>query len=215
MTKRALAIYLLVLFAVAGRDTAWADDPLPAPYRGEPNSVFLEWQNVGNPFDEADWNLTGFSSIGPFPLTNFDNGGGPGVPTISITQESPGVYLFDLFVPNVVDNLPLKLLRIQSTWTGTGTETHLGPVEDGTSVTFVNAQLSGDTSVTDWTIQPNPDHEIFQIRYESGPPQPSPFVIDTISIPEPSTLALAACGLLALAALGRRRPFCRSEEARP
>ncbi len=60
--------------------------------------------------------------------------------------------------------------------------------------------------VEDWQILPNPDFELIQIGIPANVFL-SQVVIDTISVPEPSSLVLgsAALGALALAAVVRRK----------
>ncbi len=58
--------------------------------------------------------------------------------------------------------------------------------------------------IEQWEIRPNPDNEFFDITI---PPDTvlSQVVVDTISVPEPSSAILAALGLIGLAAWGWRR----------
>jgi hypothetical protein len=101
-----LAIAVVVAAVSAGAG-ARADDLAPPDYRGWDNSVFVHWQNDGDPFNAADWELVDFQHFGPCPLTEFDNGAGPGQPTVEVSEEEDWMVL-EFFVPNVVDLLPLK-----------------------------------------------------------------------------------------------------------
>ena len=120
-------------------------------------------------------------------------------------------------IPNWIDTEPIKFIQIQMTYSPNPTIPFPG-------VTLMNASdplgvaiaqtgvqdfpLGGGTAlfqrIEQWEIRPNPDNEYFEITI---PPDTvlSQVVVDTISVPEPSSAILAALGLIGLAAWGWRR----------
>ncbi len=183
---------------------ALGDDLNPPPYRGAPLSVFAHWNADAsgalmlNQFSWVDDNdplttLTQFQ-----PIVSFD-------PTLSV---------YDFRIPNFIDQLPIKFLRIQLTWAGTSQP----PISlssdgfDGVSVapgvlTFASGPLvftpgPGGYQYFDFEYQPNPDFETIHVQL---PPDGLlvQVVIDSISIPAPTSFAVLALG--GLAVIRRRR----------
>lgn len=211
----------LMLIAAPG----YADDLMPPPFRGQPNSIFVE-------FDRADA-ISPLERIGQqvapnsFPLYTGDPDGptGPIQPggdaqIIGMMQFTmPDGEKYDIYVPNVVDDLPLKLVQIQITYSvpqgqqpGPSSVGILdaAPFADGFMDSVfqqVITPLGGEPTIfyEKWSgeIIPNPDWEIFQIQVPGSLDQ---VVIDTISIgvPTPSA-AIAGVGLLGVLAARRRR----------
>jgi hypothetical protein len=124
-------------------------------------------------------------------------------------------------VPNWIDQEPIKFLRLQVTWLGNPTG------EPGSSVSahFVTSGTSPNEAVEtalprvgmtlpssganyfyeDWIIQPNPFWEQLVLTVPPGT-EIDQVVIDSISIPEPGSFALATFGGLgALAWIARRK----------
>jgi len=198
---------------------AQADDLSPPPYRGDPLSVEAHWdftQNVnflGEPPDVfntvggsgGETLYTGFS-------THIDFTGGwnwDGVSTINTVGPNSAM---GINTQNWVDELPLKLLRIQVTYSV------LAPIINGITAQEL-AGTGGEFNVNggllrhvdvdannfyeDWQIVPNPDWEQIVISADNS------FIhqidVDTVSIPEPSTFALAIFGLLGLGYSRRKR----------
>jgi len=144
-------------------------------------------------------------------MSNGGYSGGPSAP--------PGGLAFN--VPNWYDQEPLKILRLQVTYSGEEPGTRLfafiGGVpgtSTGVTVEPVGRVADSDPSLPpgmsyfyeDWRILPNPDWEQVVIDVPSGT-FIDQVVIDTISFPEPSSFGLlaVATGGFAAFACGRRR----------
>lgn len=186
---------------------AWGDDVAPAPWRGAPNSVFAKFDLFAGPV--------------PGPPVSFGYGGGypldPTAPFVGSPITTPtGELIYDITLPNVIDPLPLKLMRIQYSWFGGtafgghadtvgilpipgGVVTHVG----GTPPIVLDPLAGILHRYDDFEIRPNPDSERIQVRFTLADPRW--VIIDTISIPEPTSVALlAVCGGFALIKLCRR-----------
>ncbi len=183
---------------------SWApargDDLNPPPYRGEPLSVYAHW--VGDP--AVGLVLESFSAVDDDdPSTSLY----PMDPGVSIVAGAAGIYEFQ--VPNFIDEMPIKYLRLQLTWEGT-TLPPRSVITDGYMATgeavpgFVTSastplaytQPDGGYQYFDIEYRPNPAFERIQVAL---PPNSVlvQAVVDSISIPEPASLALMAFGGLA------------------
>lgn len=176
-----------------------ADDLEPASYRGDPNSV------------TAKFDLTMFPPV----LASFSEGANPTFPLSTvpptITQDPTGAPFYQVELPNYIDDLPVKYMRIQYSWSGqqgdAQTQTINVSPNVGGSVSLVDSSLpmpvpgvpSAFYRWDDFAIYPNPDFEAIQVEFTNADPRW--LVFDTIStVPEPSTLALfGVAGVLALA----------------
>lgn len=117
-------------------------------------------------------------------------------------------------VPNWIDQEPFKFLRLQVTYTGPAPLTEvfgfLGVPGDSALVTEAASNPVFGTAgnslyfYQDWELRPNPDWEQLVLNVPPGT-FIDQVVIDTISTPEPSTIALGLIGLLALGRVARRR----------
>lgn len=191
--------YLFVAIAlVMVWNSVLADDLNPPPYRGSPLSVYGHWNLIPG---STTLNLTGnnwvddndpSTTLSPVPFSN------PVQPTTA------GAYEFQL--PNWIDNLPIKYMRVQLTWLNdlsapvnvsslaldganpvTGQITYVSPLQPDA------AQLSV-YQYYDFIFQPNPDFERIQIVLQPNSVL-SQVVIDTVStVPEPGTLAILGFG---------------------
>ena len=205
---------------------AFADDLNPPPYRGGNRSTLAEWdfdQDGTNPL-LPDGDLP--TVVGDFNTAldvAFPNGAPhpSGFANTGLTYNGEGfsnnddvTHPMTFNIPNWIDLEPFKLLRLQVTYTGPtpGTDVFgfLGVVgtADLVSETLVNT-VPGTVGQSlyfyqDWELRPNPDWEQVVLFL-----QPGTFidqvVIDTISIPEPSSIVLGAMGLLAIGRVARRQ----------
>ena len=181
------------------------DDLNPAPYRGDPLSVYAHWQ-----LDPAGTNslvldptdLTQFNSVDDSDLTTFLDP----LP-VSAVVTGPD-YQFDL--PNFVDDLPIKYMRLQVTWlndltpppiVGLSAYDPTGTVTS--SVVFSSPVLTVDPAAGifyqyhDIEFKPNPDFERWIIISPNS--QLVQVVADTVStVPEPATMMLLGLGSLLL-----------------
>jgi len=201
-------------------------DLMPAAYRGQPNSFYAEFNRADeiSPLELTD------QSFGPggYPPYVADPDGPTGpiqpggsaqiIDMMQFTQ--PDGQKYDIFIPNVVDPLPVKLFQIQITYAvpqGQRPGPSMIEILDADPFNFgfvdIAAQQiftpSGPSDPTvfyeKWVgeIYPNPDWEIFRIQV---PGQLDQVVIDTVSVPEPTGTMLIGMGLLAtITMLGRRR----------
>ena len=197
------AVACLVLLSAA---TAQAG-PLDPSYRGAPNSVHVIF----------DHGLRDFASFGPstWNMAVFETG-----PSNYPLDQTPPSASGDethttIILPNFIDPLPLKLMRIQMSFEGPVSGDLLGfdliahdPVQ--TSWIVVGGSGTGFANFhwVDIEIRPNPDWEEIIIpfgSFENGFIAGNLWLIeiDTVSIPEPATLSLLAIGGLAL--LRRKR----------
>lgn len=190
---------VLVVFAFS-MDLAFADDINPPAYRGDPLSVYAHWM--------AD--AAGLLSLDQFLWVD-DND-----PATYLMQFPPTVMMdpatgsYDFRIPNFVDELPIKYLRLQLTWVGT-TQPPLsihaigydsGQTFPGT-LTFLSnplvfTQPDGGYQYFDIEFKPNPDFERLVIHLAPDALLVQ-VVVDSIStIPEPATLGMLALGGLIL-----------------
>lgn len=186
------AIMLLIVLSAP----VSADDLNPPDYRGLPLSVFVHWAGTGGSLHEPIWNWVDDND----PSTYIEPGF---VPSLTIV---PDPYGYSLEIPNIVDELPLKKLRIQLTWQGT-TQPPISISAEGfdggvivpgivTGITnpLVFTQPDGGYQYFDIEFRPNPDFEILHVNL----PQNAKLVqvvVDSIStVPEPATVGLLALG---------------------
>lgn len=232
-TRRVVSLSILGV-STAFATTALADDLNPPTYRGQPRSTSAEWDFLTNqpspqiqpdgttvPLVVGDFKAqldAAFPASAPHPSgatfgsiawTDAQSNGG----YLGSAGGNPPVLAFN--VPNWIDNEPLKLLRLQITYSGptpgTSVQGFLGVPGSSDAVVEDAGPLLPQTSPSlpegmnyvfqDWTMQPNPDWEQVVIFL-----QPGTFidqvVIDSISLPEPAAFAaLASVSLL----LRRRR----------
>lgn len=193
----------LTMFAV---ERSFGDDLEPAPYRGEPNSVL------------AKFNLQGSAS-----LDLFVEGANP---TFPLSTVLPDIFedltsdpLYQVTLPNYIDDLPLKRMRIQYSWFGqagdASTQTinvvpntgGLIRLEAAGPITPVPGVVNAFYRWDDFEIYPNPDFETVQVEFTNADPRW--LVFDTIStIPEPAGCLLALLGVIGRVVRTGRPPSC-------
>ena len=204
-------ILIVVAIVALTFNVTLGDDLNPAPYRGDPLSVYAHWQ-----LDPAGTNSL---VLDPTDLTQFNywDDSDPATPytldPLSVSEVVSGPdYLFDL--PNWVDDLPVKHLRIQVTWESDPTAPPPAPTIsslsgiDPTGPVAVNlvgssAIVAADATGTklyqyhDYDLFPNPDAERWVIISPNA--KLVQVVADSIStVPEPATMMLLGLGSLLL-----------------
>jgi hypothetical protein len=207
--RKLIQSHLLTILAVAlvvPWSVATADDLNIPTYRGGPLSVSAQWNYIPG---STILNLTNWSSVGNSDPTtylypNF-------TPTSQITPNN-GIYQFQL--PNWVDNMPIKYLRLQLAWGGTTAS----PINifsqglDGVNPVVANLVFtstpqiltSGVYQYFDFTFGPNPDFERVNVQLPANN-YLTQAVVDTVStVPEPATLVMLGLGALSLIRHRRR-----------
>jgi hypothetical protein len=209
---------LLVLALGLGAADAPADDFAPPWYRGYPLSVEAEWEFAAAPSNWYFISPDAFNSVGGSSGETLYDGfsthaevddaanwgwtSGDGDGGLCPTPQDGANIAFQ--VQNWVDQEPYKYIRVQMTYgspeppvvvsaTGYGSEAEgeIGPANsDGNGHTYFDIEFPC-----------NPDWESIEVHVPCGTTLDEVY-IDTVSIPEPTTLMLLALG--AAAALRRR-----------
>jgi len=187
-----------------------AEDVLPPEWRGAPyeGQTYQHWDFLlpDNEYPDMFSNVygTGIFEIvpgGPMVWTNgLPNPNGPLHPRVSgwlFTIDLPMV----LSIPNRPLELPVKLLRLQITSSKAPQNKAIyGAGDKQGSNTYNQAIQHQDafwyTYVSDWILEPNPDHESIVVNF---PPDTivEEVVVDTWCTPEPALL-MPLLGLLVL-----------------
>ncbi|MBX3390391.1 MAG: hypothetical protein KF691_13155 [Phycisphaeraceae bacterium] len=197
--------------------TAFADDFAPPPYRGGPLSVYARWEFPSEPTNWLNVTPTAFSAVagppayhlfGLFETHAFGDGGDWQTGPIGGITPKHGDALINFKLQNWVDDLPIKLLRIQVTWSGLKPPDIFSVVGFDPLIIPHLGELVGGGVVDDhhfyqdWKIRPNPDWDLITLKVKEGSVLHE-VVIDTISIPAPGAFTLA--GLASLIVAPRRR----------
>ncbi len=224
VSGRGLFALVIAGGVVAGASVAAGDDLMPPEWRGEPNSVFAEWERSGptvnDPLERVGFDVPG----GGFPIFDGDPDGtgpitdGSQAQLVGFTPFTPSGGIWEFYMPNVVDPLPQKLIQIQLTYDppldGGPANTEIefydifdsedpDPMAIGPDIVQGPETIPG-TNLTyeKWfgEIIPNPDYEFIRITTSGDLTQ---VVIDTWSVPAPGAMGVVA--LAGLAASRRRR----------
>ncbi|MBN1919099.1 MAG: PEP-CTERM sorting domain-containing protein [Verrucomicrobia bacterium] len=229
-TLRALqlaCVLVVCLFAVS----AFADDLIPPPWRGELGSTVQEWDFFGpgvyNP-TKASYDYSPDGNNVPFfnpygdPIAHV----WPGVDQVYQPEwgDRIGVWplsgVIDIEVPNNPVPNPVKEIWIQLTWAQQTPQSAVNPIVTVDPTYLVTGPQVMDDIIlgptnegtgdglwhhTTWLflVEPNPDFEVIRI---SGTVMVDQIVVDTICrpIPEPATLAILGLGGLAVLLRKRR-----------
>lgn len=200
--RRLLFLFVGVLaVGLIAPGVALGDDLNPPPWRGDPGSTFGKWEfstNDPNPLPEPGylypWGLP-TTSVVPGLLQNWmpEWEGRIGVWPLS------GEIVTD--IPNRPLPLPYKDIWIQLTWAQQAPNTWpaVSELRFGVPATLVQElPLPGGVwfhSTYLIHLEPNPDWERILI---TGAVNVDEMVIDTICVPEPTTLGLLVIGAIAL-----------------
>jgi len=217
---RAVGCIALGGFLLLMNNQAWADDLFPPSWRSQPRTTLAEWDftTAANPTPPDGTLTTVVGDSGGMPMAEMESdlvwdavfGGswGPSGPGIPINN------LIFLEIPNWIDQEPVKFVQIQLTYQPGVDSPHV--IDMGQiGVNDVSNKLSDSEMQIDpldnlwhrtelWTIRPNPDSELIAIDVPRDS-RVAQIVVDTISIPEPSCMALALLSLLATTRILRRR----------
>ena len=193
-----LAIAAIAAFTI---NISLADDLNPPDYRGDPLSVYAHWQGApGTPLPFLV--MDAFNTVDDAdPLTFLD----PLLPTNFVVGPD---YQFAL--PNFVDDLPIKYMRLQLTWqfdpAGPDIIDIFGEDSGGLvpgNIVFTSPLVTVDPAAAifyqyyDIEFKPNPDLERWFIISPNAPLVQ--VVADTVStVPEPATMILLGLGGLVL-----------------
>lgn len=193
----------LVVLLFSSAVIAGTTDIAPV-YRGTAHSLHVKYESPG----QNEWYLTVFDEgVNPtYPLSSFQES------FLEETKDDSIDYMIEL--PNYIDQEPIKFIRIQLSFNYEVSSDDLEIVVSG-GVSAVPGIITGGSpsgSAThhyfDIELRPNPEFEnigIFWTQDESAgadsiddPTLLTQIEIDTISIPEPATIAILALGSLGL-----------------
>jgi len=223
-SRSAFRFSALLLFAAQAAPALAALDLIPAPFRGQPGTVYAAW-DFATPTNPADADVVNFVPLPGSPLTQLFpsaelqnlgwlpagvDGGWYGLPGHLYTLPDGGII--NITMPDFIDFEPIKQIWIQIRYLPGITSPYVAAIEAQDNVEGqVYGVLNGYTDYTDsgfrvesWSIVPNPDVEQIQIFVPYSVFVDS-VVIDTISVPETSTLTMSAGGLFILGYLIIRR----------
>lgn len=192
---------ILFILCVAAAGSAWADDLVPPPWRGEGLYTIQEWEFHTPGFITPDGSIP---TINPNNTPSMTPGNGVVWDNIGLTGYfgTGGTGSFLTFnIPNYVDFEPIKFIRMQinGIWNASlpPTVIHIDAIDNqvflGVSVGFDGSDetFPGFHRWEDWHIIPNPDIETIVLGIPQGA-FVNQVVIETTSIPEPASLALLA-----------------------
>jgi hypothetical protein len=207
MSARLMRPFALVLLLAALSVCSMADDLHPPYWRGLPGTTYAKWEFSTpdiNPLPDEFVNPNGIPTTEVFPGHEWlpEYGGRFGVWPLS------GLIVVD--IPNFPRPNPLKVVRVQVTWSSPSAygEPDVDEILFGRTGELIDrVPVAPDQGVQWWhdtyrlTIIPNPPREVIRIQ---GAIWVDELVIDTSCVPEPSSLA-ALCGSLGIFGLVLRR----------
>lgn len=205
---------------------AAAEDLNPPPWRGDPLTTAAEWEFLTNTTSlNPDGNdvtlVTGDGLLGTDPVATiignmtWDPFDGDGA---WISTGLPGEFGYiELIIPNWIDDEPVKYLQIQMTVQpggGTPFVDTIVPADSAEPIAgvfltnVIQVPILGPNGLEQrteyWEIYPNPDSEVITIAVPTDS-LVDEIVVDTLSVPEPSSFVLAIGALIALVVVGRWR----------
>ncbi len=210
--------------ALAMTGAVHADDFAPPEFRGDNLSVQAEWEfNDGgaNPSDPSFYNQVpgenneqvSDDTLRTASMTNMTWSNGPDNDGRWTADANGGNITFDL--TNWVDSMSLKQISVQTTfgpdvegtednpfvWQITAVDNEIGTVpQENINYQFTEAYPAPEGLgylQEMWQIEPNPDYEQIVLSVPEGT-FVDQVMIDTVSLPEPASLALFGMGALAL-----------------
>lgn len=199
--RSAVLLIAAFMLACAGQVRAATLEP---DYRGDPNSVHAIFDWVSH--DQAAWGTTLFETgDSNYPLADVN-------PSASDDGTDTTITL-----PNFIDPLSLKLIRIQMWFDGSVSGELLAldviahdPQDTQWEIVDGSGPEDSNFHWADIEIRPNPDWEELIIYGNTGgnliPGNLLTIEVDTISLPEPATLIVLTLGLLPML-VGRSRKF--------
>ena len=220
----AMALVVAAMLAAAPATShASFDGAGEAPdYRFAPLSVYADFDGTGSGPHSSDTLPSSPSVFASFHDGNPDHQLYWDVePGLMLADSPDGGFIITVDLPNFVDELPEKHLRVHIWWTGLADDLTFPEVAEVTGISDVDgsgagtAQHAGSSPVQpftqpdggyqyhDWILFPNPDWESISISVPEGL-EIDRIVVDTVSIPEPTTLGLLGAGA-AVFLLRRRR----------
>lgn len=198
-------IFCVLLGTVLVLNPVWADDYNPPPWRGENNTTTQIWEfpTDTNPSDPDSYvNPNGTANLtvtGDFPFTAW----------LADDKGHQGVWKFEDFIKidiaNYVIQNPYKEIWIQLTFAadgGAGLSPLINTVPTLTGVPTLIDKQQVDSyywrATYSLIIEPNPDFESIYIQPRDCTMYLDELVIDTICVPEPTTICLISLGTLVL-----------------
>ena len=161
--------------------------PFDPAYRYGENSVFAVFENGFPGFEPTEWHVALFE---------------PGPSIYPLSQQQPEVFgdenIIDILLPNFIDELPMKMMRIQMLFDAPVNAEDIFVIVDGfdSVAGTVPGNLVGGSfgshdvwHYMDFEIFPNPDEERIFIEH-FFPERLMTVIVDTVSIPEPASLGL-------------------------
>lgn len=215
--KAVAGVLLVASWLACFTANAAADDFAPPPWdRAHPHAVTAEWEFFApvNPLG-PDGPLTNVGAKGSGSVASSATIVGTGGLGWGIGDGDGGWFFPDggsirITLDNVIDTEPVKHLWLQVTHTP-GLAIAVDPLfafnasATGSTPTPPVMVPHGPTSTFfHWDMFPNPPWEEFTVLV-FGTGEVDQVLVDTISIPEPSSFVLGAIGLLTLVFAARRR----------